>query len=92
MANFDRSDLKLTHYSSTATGEDDPKLTGSPDSDLFNRAEVYEVVYMLNKVLETLGSEKNQIYISLKIWSKTISLGMCALKKKCTTGWSKTSD
>lgn len=46
-----KSDLLLKHYSETAFGGDNPKITGKPDSTLFNRNEVYEVVYMINKVL-----------------------------------------
>ena len=38
------------NYSWTATSGDDPKLRGEPDSNLFNRQEGYEVIYMLQKV------------------------------------------
>jgi len=48
MALLNKSDLKYT-YSWTAIGGDDPKITGTPDSTLFNRREGYEVLYMINK-------------------------------------------
>ena len=50
-ANIKSSDLKY-EYSKKATGGDNPKFTGKPDSALFNREEEYEVIPMLNKVLE----------------------------------------
>lgn len=40
-------------YSWTTTGSDDPKLKGEPDSSLFNRKEGYEVLYMINKFLDS---------------------------------------
>ena len=55
MTNFNKSDLQYTHYSWTAYGKDDPKVTGVPDSTLFNRKEGYEVIYMINKVLDKKG-------------------------------------
>ena len=38
-------------YAWTAYRGDDPKITGEPDSTLFNRKEGYEVLYMINKCL-----------------------------------------
>lgn len=46
--NFSKSDLKGT-YSGTASKGDNPKLTGSPDNDLLNRNEAYEVVHFIQK-------------------------------------------
>lgn len=43
-----KSDLKYK-YSWTAYQDDDPKVTGSPDSTRFNRKEGYEVLYLINK-------------------------------------------
>lgn len=42
-----RSDLKNS-YSWTTIGGDNPKITGTPDSTLFNRREGYEVLYLIN--------------------------------------------
>lgn len=52
MATFNKSDMKHDHYSWTAVPGDDPKVTGKPDSTLFSRKEGYEVLYMINKVLD----------------------------------------
>ena len=54
-AKIKTSDLKY-EYSDTATGGDNPKFTGKPDSSLFNREEEYEVIPMLNKVLDELDT------------------------------------
>lgn len=39
-------------YSWTAIPGDDPRITGEPDSTMFNRHEGYEVLYMINKCME----------------------------------------
>ncbi|MCK5050211.1 MAG: hypothetical protein KAS53_00630 [Candidatus Cloacimonetes bacterium] len=44
-----KSDLKY-EYSWTVYGNDDPEITGEPDSTLFNRKEGYEVIYLINKL------------------------------------------
>ena len=54
-ANFKSSDLKYT-YSKTTTGRDNPNFAGKPDSALFNKKEEYEVIPMLNKVLDELNA------------------------------------
>lgn len=46
-----KSDLQFK-YSWTTTPGDDPKLRGEPDSNLFNRGEGYEVLYLINKLLK----------------------------------------
>ncbi len=46
-----KKDLKYT-YSWTAIRGDNPKVTGEPDSTLFNRNEGYEVLYLINKIAE----------------------------------------
>lgn len=43
-----RGDLQF-EYDWTAIGDDDPRLTGIPDSTLLNRREGYEVLYFINK-------------------------------------------
>lgn len=55
MSKFKKFDMKYDHYSWTAISGDDPKITGNPDSSLFSRKEGYEVLYMINKVLEYRG-------------------------------------
>ncbi|EPN4986493.1 MULTISPECIES: hypothetical protein [Vibrio] len=55
MSKFKKSDMKYNHYSWTAISGDDPQITGKPDSTLFSRKEGYEVLYMINKVLEHRG-------------------------------------
>jgi len=51
MANFNRSDLKFT-YSWSADGGDNPKLRGAPDDSLLDRTEGYEVLYIIQKIME----------------------------------------
>lgn len=51
MANFTKTNLSLDHYTWDALPDDDPHVTGEPDSTLFNRQQGYEVLYMLNTVL-----------------------------------------
>ena len=46
-----RSDLKF-EYTWTAYPSDDPKISGHPDDTLFNRQQGYEVLYLINKLLE----------------------------------------
>lgn len=57
MADFNQSDLSLNHYKWEAKPDDDPSVTGAPDSTLFNRNQGYEVLYMLNKVLPSTASK-----------------------------------
>lgn len=46
-----RSDLKYT-YKWKSIPEDDPRISGDPDTTLFNRNEGLEVLYLINKFLE----------------------------------------
>lgn len=50
MANFTRGNLQYS-YSWTTT-EGDSKLRGEPDSSLLNRNEGYEVLYMINRIMD----------------------------------------
>lgn len=56
MANkYTKPDMIYTDYDNTTTPGDDPKLRGTPDSSLFNRKELYEVLYLINSLnLSTL--------------------------------------
>lgn len=52
MSLISKSDLKYSNYSETAIPSDDQKITGTPDSTLFSRHELYEVLYLINKLAE----------------------------------------
>lgn len=52
MAVISRSDLQYT-YTWTAVQGDNPRLTGSPDRELLNRNEGYEVLHYLNDVCKS---------------------------------------
>ncbi len=58
MALYNKSDMVYNDYSWTAYGDDDPKVTGKPDSTLFNRKEGYEVLYLINKFAKQEGLDK----------------------------------
>lgn len=46
---YQKSDMVYKDYKETAyAGADNPKVTGVPDSTLFNRHELYEVLYLIN--------------------------------------------
>ena len=50
--NFTKTNLLYKHYSWTALPGDNPKISGVPDSTLFNRNEGYEVLYLINRIME----------------------------------------
>lgn len=52
MAFYLKSDMVYQDYSWTIYSNDNPKVTGSPDSTLLNRKEGYEVLYFINKMAE----------------------------------------
>jgi hypothetical protein len=48
-----RADLKFAdQYRWTELKDDDPKITGEPDSTLFNRKEGFEVLALVNRFLD----------------------------------------
>lgn len=51
MAIFTRINL-LNVYTWTTVSGDNPKLKGEPDSSLLSRKEGYEVLYMIQKLME----------------------------------------
>ncbi|KRT15911.1 hypothetical protein ASU31_10390 [Pedobacter ginsenosidimutans] len=51
MANFTKTDLAYKGYKDSAWPDDDPKLTGKPDSTMLNRSESYEMVYFINRYM-----------------------------------------
>lgn len=61
MAKLSKSDLQYDDYSWKAYRGDDPKVTGKPDSTLFNRKEGYEVLYLINKMIENEGYNKIKV-------------------------------
>jgi hypothetical protein len=52
MALFKKSDMQFKDYQWTAYPNDNPKVTGKPDSTRFNRHEGYEVLYLINALAE----------------------------------------
>jgi len=48
-------------YSPRATGDDNPKVRGTPDSSLLNRSESYEMLYFVNKFANDYGSGKSGV-------------------------------
>lgn len=48
MALLGVSDLYYNDYSWTVTSNDNPKITGKPDSTFLNREEGYEVLHFIN--------------------------------------------
>ena len=52
MSLFGKSNMVYNDYSWTAYGDDNPKITGSPDNILFNRHEGYEVLYLINEFMK----------------------------------------
>lgn len=55
MPTISKDDLYYDDYSWTVYANDDPEVTGKPDSTLLNRKEGYEILYFLNKVLNDWG-------------------------------------
>jgi hypothetical protein len=51
MANFKKSDLKLTYKWTASAENDDSKIVGFPDNVLLDRHEGYEVLPFLNKYM-----------------------------------------
>jgi hypothetical protein len=58
MTLFKKSDLKYEDYSWKAKTGDNPKLTGSPDNDLLNRTEGYEMLDFINVLMKEFKFEK----------------------------------
>ena len=52
MALITKSDLHYNDYLWTTYANDNPKITGEPDSTLLNRMEGYEILYFINKLSE----------------------------------------
>ena len=51
MVNFSKADLQY-EYTWTTVTDDNPDETGTPDRDLLNRFEGYEVLYFINKFMD----------------------------------------
>lgn len=65
MALISKSDLQYK-YSWTAIDGDNPKVTGKPDSTMFNRNEGYEVLYLINKLAEIWNWKKKASCLKLE--------------------------
>ena len=52
MALFNKSDMQFENYQWTAYPNDNPCITGKPDSTRFNRHEGYEVLYLINTLAD----------------------------------------
>ena len=55
-----KSDLQFT-YPTGASGDDNPALRGTPDDDLLNRSEWYEMLYFVNKFANECGKGSESI-------------------------------
>jgi hypothetical protein len=55
MALLTKDELKYPDYSWSVYENDDPRISGEPDSTELNRKEGYEVLYFINKVAEIHG-------------------------------------
>ena len=54
MFKFNKSDLYYTDYKRDAKADhDNPKIIGTPDNDLLNRYEGYEVLYFIKSFAKT---------------------------------------
>lgn len=62
--------LTLTHYSDSATNGDNPDLRGTPDRDLFNRKEGYEVVQIIQNVFDEMGLSNKRYIKDLELLIK----------------------
>ncbi len=60
-----KSNLMYT-YRWTTIANDNPKVTGTPDTTIFNRNEGYEVIYLLNKLTELWKWENISFCIKLE--------------------------
>lgn len=49
---IEKSDLYYKDYLWTTYSDDDPKISGEPDSSLLSRKEGYEILYFINKLCE----------------------------------------
>jgi hypothetical protein len=57
MTLLNRSELKYT-YNWKPIPENDPRFSGEPDTTLFNKKEGYEVLYLINVLVEKYSLEK----------------------------------
>lgn len=55
---FNKADMQFENYQWTAYPNDNPHITGKPDSTRFNRHEGYEVLYLINSLAESWEFKK----------------------------------
>lgn len=65
-----KSELKY-QYSWTTYRDDDPKVTGEPDSTLLNREEGYEILYFINKFATIYNLKKKASGLKIERMIKT---------------------
>lgn len=82
---FTKSDMKYTYSWSVISG-DNPKISGKPDSTLFNRNEGYEVLYLINKLAEIWEWKKKESCIKLEKMIKE-SLPSDVRSQENVRGW-----
>lgn len=56
---FSERDLAFHDYSWTVFPPGDPRVSGKPDSTLFNRKEGYEMLYLINAICKEYDLDKN---------------------------------
>jgi hypothetical protein len=49
---FNKAHLLYKDYDWKTYDDDDPKVTGFPDNTLFNRHQGFEILYLINKLME----------------------------------------
>ena len=70
MANFTRDDLAYPGYKHSAWPDDDPRLTGKPDSTMLNRSESYEMVYFINRYMLGKGWKQKGTFNKIEAYLK----------------------
>ncbi|SKB40730.1 hypothetical protein [Daejeonella lutea] len=70
MANFTKEDLAYPGYKHTAWPDDDPRLTGKPDSTMLNRNESYEMVYFINRYMSANNWKLKKTFQRLEAYLK----------------------
>lgn len=55
MAFYNRSDLVFSDYRWSLYTSDDPRVIGTPDGTPFNPLEGYEMLYLVNRIMQQLG-------------------------------------
>lgn len=95
MALFNKTDMQYKDYQWTAYPNDNPQVTGKPDSTRFNRHEGYEVLYLINALADEWNLKlvnsclKIEKLIREELPSKTII--QVDVKEWIRKNWTKTN-